>query len=115
MSSDERITRLENAFSTLAELAGDHHRRISRLEESFVMLVDLARNHNEAMDDLRTAQTEAERKLAALADANLRTEGAQARMAEALQHLAEAQTHSDQRLDALIDIVQGWRNGQPPT
>jgi hypothetical protein len=122
MSSEDRITPLENAFSTLAELAADHQRRISRLEESFVMLVDLTRNQDAGMDDLRAAQAEAERKIAALADANLRTEESQAhmaeafgRLAEALRHLAEAQAHSDQRLDALIDIVHGWRNGQPPS
>jgi prefoldin subunit 5 len=36
----------------------------------------------------------------------------QSRTEEALERLAEAQAHTDRRLDALIDIVQGQRNGQ---
>ena len=105
MSSEERILRLEKAMATLAELSADQQRRTSRLEESFVTLVELTRSHNEGMDELRAAQTESDRKISALADAQLRTE-------EALKQLAEAQTHTDQRLDALIDIVREGRNGR---
>lgn len=36
---------------------------------------------------------------------------AQTRTEEAVARLAEAQAHTDKRLDALIDIVQGGRNG----
>lgn len=119
MSDEERILRLENAISTLAELPADQHRiteeqqrlltdqqrlsadqqrRTARLEESFVTLVDLIRRHDERLDDsqdrmgeLRAAQTESERKIATLAD---------------------AQTHTEHRLDALIDIVRQQHKGQ---
>ena len=94
MSSDERILRLENAFSTLTELAARQHERITRLEESFVMLVEMTRRHGEGMEELRAAQAESEHKLAALAD---------------------AQAHTDRRLDALIDIVRNERDGQSPS
>ena len=122
MSSDERILRLENAMATLAESGANHEqrierleeisrslhqiiaeqqkaladqqRRVTRLDESFVKLVEVTTRIGEGMNELRVAQAESERKIAAL---------------------AEAQAHSDRRLDALIDIVQGWRNGQPPS
>ena len=121
MSQEERILRLENAMSTLAELAADQHRlsaeqqqltaeqqrlladqqrRTARLEESFVMLVELTRSHDESIDklkaDLRVAQAETERKFIALADT--------------MKRLAEAQGHSDQRVDALTDLIRKWRD-----
>jgi chromosome segregation ATPase len=105
MSADERILRLENAMATLAELAADRERRVSRLEEALVTLVELVRSHNESMDESRVAHGETDRKIAVLADAQIRTE-------DALKQLAEAQAHTDRRLDALIDIVRGERNGQ---
>ncbi|HEX3559981.1 MAG TPA: hypothetical protein VHU19_12305 [Pyrinomonadaceae bacterium] len=104
MSTDDRIPRLENALATLAELSADHNRRIARPEEAFVKLVELTRNHDEVMDQFRAAQAESERKIGALADAQIRTE-------DALKQLAESQAHTDRRLDALIDIIRGERNG----
>ena len=98
MSTEDRILRLENAMSTLAEMAADQQRRTSRLEESFTVLIDLVRRHDDRMDEfreglkeLRAAQAESERKIGALAD---------------------AQAHTDKKLDALIDIVRDQRNGQ---
>jgi hypothetical protein len=126
MSQEERILRLENAMSTLAELAADQHRlsaeqqqltaeqqrlladqqrRTARLEESFVMLIELTRSHDEAIDELKAARVESEQKFATLADA-------MKILAEAQKQLAESQTHSDRRLDALIDIVRQWGNGR---
>jgi predicted nucleic acid-binding Zn-ribbon protein len=108
MSDDGRILRLENALTTLAELSADHERRVTRLEEAFVTLIELARSHSEGMDELRaaqvelstaqvelstaqvelstaqvelsTAQAETEHKLAALVDAQIRTEEALSRL-----------------------------------
>jgi chromosome segregation ATPase len=119
MSEDERILRLENAISTLAELAAeqqrlseeqqrqaaeqqrlmsDQQRRTARLEESLVTLVQLIRSHDESIDELKAARAEAERKFAGLADA--------------MKELAEAQAHADRRVDALVDIVREWRKGR---
>ena len=126
MSADDRILRLENAMATLAELAADQERRTARLEEStahlqestarleesFVLLVALIRRHDERLDEaraaqdklggaqneLRAAQVESEHKIAALADAHIRTE-------EALANLTG-------KVDTLIDIVQGGLNGR---
>jgi DNA repair exonuclease SbcCD ATPase subunit len=145
MATEERLIRLENAFATLAELASnqherantleqslaelasEHHERIFTLEQSFQMLVQLAQSADERMDQhlawinqLGEAQANTESKLAALTDAQIRTDEAlsrladsQARLADSQARLAESQVHTDQRLDALIDIVREWRNGKP--
>jgi uncharacterized coiled-coil protein SlyX len=88
------VVRLEDISRSLSQVVADQQRRVTRLEESFVSLVEMMSRVNEGMTELRMAQAESERKIAAL---------------------AEAQTHTDRRLDALIDIVQGWRNNQPPS
>lgn len=119
MSEDERILRLENAISTLAELAAeqqrqaveqqrlvtDQQRRTARLEESFVTLVQLVRSHDESIDELKAARAESERKQAGLADALKE-------LAVAMTEMAEAQAHADRRVDALVDIMREWRNGR---
>jgi hypothetical protein len=65
---------------------------------------------------MRAGQADADARIAALADAQIRAEAARERANERLQtaltQLAESQAHTDQRLDALIDIVRGGRNGQ---
>lgn len=114
--SEERILRLENAMATLAELAANIQGRTRRLEESYVTVVELLQSHNDGMAELRAAQADADAKIAALADAQIRAESAQERRDERLQsaltRLAESQAHADRRLDALIDIVRGGRNRQ---
>jgi chromosome segregation ATPase len=63
-------------------------------------------------ESLRAAQARTDEALARLAEAQAQTDEALKQTNEALKRLAEAQAHSDRRLDALIDIVQGGRNGQ---
>lgn len=86
--------------------------RAARLEEGFQLLIELTRGHSEQLDTQRgwinqlgEAQADSTQKIAALADAQIRTE-------DSLSRLALAQTHADQRLDALIDIVRGMQGGQ---
>lgn len=119
MSTDDRFLRFENAMATLAELSANQEERIARLEastaqlqesttrlqdstarlqDSFLMLVDLAGRHDERLDELRTAQADSERKIAALAEAHIRTE-------VALAHLTA-------KVDVLVDIIQGGANGR---
>ena len=118
--SEERIVRLENAMATLAEISAQHNerlaaiersnqrleqtaqalgeltanvqRRVTRLEESYVMVVELLRSNHDGVAEMRAAQTNADARIAAL---------------------AESQAHSDRKLDALIDIVRGGRDGEP--
>ena len=142
--TEERILRLENAMAALAEISAQHHdrlaaaeqtnqmlrglaadhqqlianmqRRVAGLEESRAMLVELLRGHHDGITEMRAAQANADAKIAALADAQIRTEAAMERGNErvqaALAQLAESQTHTDQRLDALIDFARGGRSGQ---
>lgn len=51
-------------------------------------------------------------RLSALTDAQMRTEAALAKVAEAQERRAESQAHTDKRLDALIDTVREDRNGR---
>jgi hypothetical protein len=63
------------------------------------------------MDELAIAQANSEAKIAALADAQIRTEGVVAALGEQMRELAAAEAHTDQRLDALIDIMRGMGQG----
>lgn len=96
MSIDERVLRLESAFVTLTRLAENMDARMDRT--------------GERMDNFDV-------KLAALADAQIRTENAmailttkQSELTTKMSELAEAQAHTDGRLDALIDIISNGRN-----
>jgi hypothetical protein len=120
MSQEERMVRVENAFTTLVKLAQDHKERTdTRLSR---------------INQIGEAQANSEAKIAALADAQIRTEGTlrdlvaqQAKTEEVLRELASrqiqteaaltrlalSQAHNDQRLDALIDIVKEGRGSGP--
>jgi hypothetical protein len=112
MSTEERLSRLENAFITLTRLAESMSERMDQ--------------HLDWINQLGDAQVNADARIAALADAQIHTEErmvrvetalatlveAQARTESALARLAESQTHTDQKLDALIDIVREGRNGK---
>jgi chromosome segregation ATPase len=117
VSTEERLSRVENAFVTITHLAESMSERMDQ--------------HLDWINQLGEAQTNADARIAALADAQIRTEErmvrvettlvtlveAQARLVEAqtrtesaLARLADAQTHTDQKLDALINVVREGRN-----
>lgn len=85
---DERLNRLENIVTRLAEITISNGENIN---SQFAMLTDA---------HIR------------LEEAQRRTEEAQRRTEEAFARLAESQAHTDRRLDALIDIVREGRNGK---
>jgi hypothetical protein len=89
--------------------------RLINLEGFSRLLLQWARRAEERMNELNVAQTNSEVKIAALADAQIRTEGIVSTLGEEVRELRAAQAHSDQRLDALIDIVRGIRQGDPPS
>ncbi len=105
MSTEERLLRLENAFNTLVELMRNADER--------------ADGHQAWINTLGEAQAESERRIAALVDAQIRTEEKAQRTDEALRQLAEShqlladaqrqlaesERLTDQRFDALIDIL----------
>lgn len=104
MTDGERQRQIDFIIMQQAQFAADRQaaetrqqaaeRRLDRLERVVKLAVRAG---------LRTRR-EVRDQIAALVDAHLRTEDAMARM-------AEAQAHTDKRLDALIDVVQGKRNG----
>lgn len=119
----ERLAAIERTNEILKALAADAHqllanmqRRVAGLEESYVTMTKLLESRHEGVAEMRAAQANADAKIAALADAQIRTEAAlergNERVQNALTRLAESQAHTDQRLDALIDIVRGSRNGE---
>jgi hypothetical protein len=81
--------------------------RLTNLTEFARLMMQWARRAEERMNELSTAQANSERKIAALADAQIHTE-------EVMVELASQQKHTDRRLDALIDIVREMREGKPP-
>jgi hypothetical protein len=100
MSDDERVTNLQ-------EFAGLMMRWARQTEERLDVWA-------ERMSELSAAQANSEAKIAALADAQIRTESVVSALGEQMRELAVAQTHTDQRLDALIDIVREMRQGDSP-
>ena len=98
MGTEGRVARLENAFLTLTRLAESLDERMNTQLSWINMLGE--------------AQANSEGKIAALADAQIRTEDALIKLTEAHTKLAASQAHTDQRLDALIDIVRELRNGK---
>ncbi len=86
--------------------------RVLRLENAFTILVELAQSTDERMDDLIAAQVNSEAKIAALADAQIQTEGALKTLTQRVTELTDAQAHTDRRLDALIDIMREARGDQ---
>ena len=88
--------------------------RLTNLEEFVKLMMQWTLRAEERMDELRAAQAESEAKIAALADAQIKTESIVASLGETMGELAAAQKHTEQRLDALIDIVREMREGNPP-
>jgi peptidoglycan hydrolase CwlO-like protein len=88
--------------------------RLTNLEEFVRLMMQWTLRAEERMDELRAAQAESEAKIAALADAQIKTESVVASLGEGMSELVAAQKHTEQRLDALIDIVRETREGNPP-
>ena len=84
MSVDERLARLEQAFATLVRLTESASERMDT-QEGWI-------------NDLGRAQAETNEKLAALVDAQIRTE-------DALRRLAESQVETNRAVAALTGRV----------
>jgi hypothetical protein len=91
-----------------------NEQRLTNLEEFVRVMMQWTLRAEERMDELHAAQANSEAKIAALADAQIKTETVVAALAERMNELAAAQAHTERRLDALIDIVREMREGNPP-
>jgi chromosome segregation ATPase len=112
MSVEERVLRLENAFATLQELAARSDARTGRLEDSFQKLMELAVSASERDDtqvswinELGAAQTNADARIAALADAQIRTE-------EQVSSLTAQVGSLTARVDRLTELFERFIEGQ---
>jgi site-specific recombinase len=89
--------------------------RVAQLESAFATLVQLVRSHGERFDThlgwinrLGEASADSEQKIAALVDAQIRTE-------DELRRLAEQSAQANARVDRLAEMVERLmegRNGQ---
>jgi hypothetical protein len=83
------------------------------VEEAIQLLTQLTLRADERMDSFDAGLNNLTVKMEALTDAQIRTEAALGRLAEAHQRLAESQSYTDQRLDTLINFVDDKRNDKP--
>jgi hypothetical protein len=95
----ERQERIASQQERFTEQQAQSEHRIGRLER--VMKLAIRAGWRE--------RRETRRSIDALITAQLHTDDAMARMADAQAKLAESQGHTDRRLDALIDVVKEGR------
>lgn len=94
MSTEDRVAELESAFATLVRLVQSHGERFD--------------THLAWINRLGEAQADSEQKIAALVDAQIRTE-------DELRRLAEQSAQANARVDRLAEMVERLmegRNGQ---
>lgn len=85
MSTEDRVAQLESAFATLVQLVRDHGERFD--------------THLAWINRLGEASADSEQKIAALVDAQIRTE-------DELRRLAEQSAQANARIDRLAEMVE---------
>ena len=83
--------RFSEGMEQLRESHAQVEKRTSNLETAFVNIVN-------AVTDIGKAQLALTERVTRLADS--------------IAELKETQAHTDQRVNALIDIIERWRNGE---
>jgi division protein CdvB (Snf7/Vps24/ESCRT-III family) len=112
MSTEERLARLENAFVILTRIVESIDERMDTHLAWINLLGEAQANSETKIAALTDAQIKTEEALVQITEAHTKLTEAHTRLAEAHTKLTESQSHTDQRLDALIDIVREWRNGK---
>ena len=96
------------------------------MQRTMGFVVNQQARFSEGMEQLRESHAQAEKRISNLETAFVGLAGimtdigkAQQALAERVTQLAadiaelrEAQAHTDQRVNALIDIIERWRNGE---
>lgn len=108
MSTEERILRLENAFTTLEELAAKSDVRTSDLEKHFQMLTQLAVSASERADTHESWINSLGTRMEELAESH---KG----LAEAQGELAEAQKQTEAHLSVLSEVMTDLGRAQART
>lgn len=108
MSTEDRVAELESAFVTLTRLVQSHGERFDTHLEWINQLGAAQAQLTAAQSELTAAQANSEGKIAALVDAQIRTE-------DELRRLAEQNAQANARVDRLAQMVERLmegRNGQ---
>ncbi|MBD0369878.1 MAG: hypothetical protein ICV60_03425 [Pyrinomonadaceae bacterium] len=133
MSVEDRVANLEQPFLALNKLVKRTDERHELVAKSIKLLTEMLARHNERFEQVEADQSNADQRIAALADAQIKTEETlvrlqskteevlvwlQSKTEEALVRLSEAQARTEatinslaQKVDTLADIVQQGRNG----
>jgi septal ring factor EnvC (AmiA/AmiB activator) len=93
VSIEDRVVNLEQAFLALMKRDDDRHDTVG---ESIKLLTEMIEHHEKRLDGVHEEQSNADGRIAALADAQIRTE-------DALKELSTTQSHADERIAALAD------------
>lgn len=116
--TNEAFAHLAGSQSRTDEVLDRMAEAQQRTDTAVTRLAESQHRTDEALTHLAGSQHRMDKTLTRLAESQHRTDEVMGRLAEAqhrtdeaLTRLAESQAHSDRRLDALIDIVQNWRNG----
>ena len=118
MTAEERLLRLENAFTTLVELArnmderlDDHHSRLSTLETNLSALSDIVaevaksqRRTDEQLKIVAASQRQTEEQLKIVAASQRQTE-------EQLKIVSANQRRTDEQLNSLAATVERYIRG----
>jgi methyl-accepting chemotaxis protein len=120
MSTEERILRLENAFTGLEELAAKSDERTSDLQKHFEMLTQLAVNASERADtheswinSMGTRMEELAESHKELAEAQRQTEAHLSVLAEIMRDLGHAQARTEKALERLTERFEQYINSRP--
>jgi hypothetical protein len=90
MSIEERVVNLEQAFLALNLLAKRAEERVDTISESIGLLTEMIQRHDARLDGVQAEQSNADVRIAALADAQIRTEEALNRLETLMErHLVE--------------------------
>lgn len=104
MSTEDRAAQLEGAFATLVQLVRDHGERFDTHLAWINQLGAAQAELTAAQADLAAAQANSEGKIAALVDAQIRTE-------DELRRLAEQGAQANARIDRLAELVERLTEG----
>ncbi|HEX8141454.1 MAG TPA: hypothetical protein VF553_02595 [Pyrinomonadaceae bacterium] len=96
MSIEDRVVSLEQAFLALSAMVKRADERQDTVGESINLLTKMIEHHEQRLDGVHAEQSNADERIAALADAQIRTEGA-------LKELSAIQSNADERIAALAD------------
>jgi predicted mannosyl-3-phosphoglycerate phosphatase (HAD superfamily) len=124
MTTEERLLRLENAFTTLSELAAKSNERHDSADDRLDKLLTLALSADERMSQQQAWINELGAEQVRLARAQADLTAAQGHLAAAQAELAAAQARTEaalaetnERLNNLINVVERFisegRNGKP--